>query len=1117
MKKHNLIGNMMPKHLVNRQNYNPRISVYSNSYDTQGEIFTLEAIRKHISDGSEGLMEKTEKCRRLAKNSNKAYKIYKKASLPAPTFAGIFPPGKRQQRWIRHHSGLLVLDSDDASDIAALLFELAQRPDIALAFPSPSATGVKLVVRIHPIPEDAAQHRFAFQTCLQYFDNLKEEFGFTFDQAGSDCSRLCYLAHYPQVIHNSEAIPIEWDRNAYREEMARQESKMNNNHFDTNADIKALEYIDPEDYEVWIKIGFACYNSRVPLQVWDKWSQNSDKYRLGECANKWKSFGNNYNGRKITWGTAIHSAKLNGYSSPRVYTPYQRLKIDPNAQKNYREKLTCQEETYNALNKNITHFIKQSKKRNKFGIIIVKYPTGTGKSYTTLTTANELSKKVIGLYFNHKLAEKQTADANQFGFNVVRFKGRGFNFKDSGVTSIPLKSREQNETLFKKYQIMCPIYDKLKPYQDKRLNPRKLCVDCSLLKTCESEGYWSQFPKISKADYVSICMQDLIFNPSLWSFLNILLSGRNPSPTHATNAPPKDFQPFDFAIIDDYTTVGLYTDVRYSVNELAKLKNAWEGTKTGDVIAKISEAFDYLRCQNGTQRTVEVLRKLFNNLDNETRSIVNQNLTQHPKRDEHGNVDPISPWEALNKFGHTLETLAPVWYSENWTLLHQLEVVLKDCQNDDQAPLFFEDPYLILSIPPQVPQQIKAVMLMSATTDIEATKNAFTAQPVDFIVAEGNPTQVAKGVKMFQYTDGRYTTQSIFEYQKNEQDEILYDKNGKPIIISLTSRATKIIRKLTELAKSDPRKSVFTSFKEFTVGPIAELDVVKELHEAFDKIAHYDTVSGMNFEECKIFVNFGYPKADPKVIKNEARKQYRHDPKPLDFKYDETTEENDEYSSKQGRFVDPRVDKIRQQLTIQKLLQTVGRARHTRWEDTITINICAEPMPGFTNLATPMKYNDLMNAQSFEFDEAIAERIKSEQEVAKNKIKRGYTDAILQLHAQDIKPSKIAKTLGITRQAVSRTINNSKVTFVNLDKSPIKYLIEICTKLNITLQQLCDKSTLKIQILQELIVGERKTSEIIAAVDGQPTAVKNELKRLLNNGIIQKVRHGVYALIEETQ
>ena len=50
------------------------------------------------------------------------------------------------------------------------------------------------------------------------------------------------------------------------------------------------------------------------------------------------------------------------------------------------------------------------------------------------------------------------------------------------------------------------------------------------------------------------------------------------------------------------------------------------------------------------------------------------------------------------------------------------------------------------------------------------------------------------------------------------------------------------------------------------------------------------------------------------------------------------------------------------------------------------------------------------------------------------------------------------------------------------------------------------------QIHSLLEDGEKKTAELIAAIEGHPGAVKNELKRLVDSGEIVKVRRGMYAL-----
>ena len=50
------------------------------------------------------------------------------------------------------------------------------------------------------------------------------------------------------------------------------------------------------------------------------------------------------------------------------------------------------------------------------------------------------------------------------------------------------------------------------------------------------------------------------------------------------------------------------------------------------------------------------------------------------------------------------------------------------------------------------------------------------------------------------------------------------------------------------------------------------------------------------------------------------------------------------------------------------------------------------------------------------------------------------------------------------------------------------------------------------QILSLLADGEKRTAELIEAIEGHPKAVKNELGRLVEVGEIAKVRWGVYSL-----
>ena len=81
---------------------------------------------------------------------------------------------------------------------------------------------------------------------------------------------------------------------------------------------ESLRSIDPalaDDHHDWIRIGMACHSVGEELfEDWKRWSQQSAKYRDGDCERRWASFGNRTG---VTIGTLIHLARGNGWSPPR--------------------------------------------------------------------------------------------------------------------------------------------------------------------------------------------------------------------------------------------------------------------------------------------------------------------------------------------------------------------------------------------------------------------------------------------------------------------------------------------------------------------------------------------------------------------------------------------------------------------------------------------------------------------------------------------------------------------------------------------------------------------------------------------------------------------------------
>jgi hypothetical protein len=93
--------------------------------------------------------------------------------------------------------------------------------------------------------------------------------------------------------------------------------------------ITALDYINADDYDTWIKVGMALKHEGLPLAMWEGWSRRSAKHRDGECSAKWKSFNEDNAGQPVTRGTIVALARQNGYTGRAVTGPISRRAAQP--------------------------------------------------------------------------------------------------------------------------------------------------------------------------------------------------------------------------------------------------------------------------------------------------------------------------------------------------------------------------------------------------------------------------------------------------------------------------------------------------------------------------------------------------------------------------------------------------------------------------------------------------------------------------------------------------------------------------------------------------------------------------------------------------------------------
>ena len=117
----------------------------------------------------------------------------------------------------------------------------------------------------------------------------------------------------------------------------------------TNAK-ELLKYINPDDYDIWMKVGAALKHEGESVDLYREWSMASSKYKEGDCERKWKSFNENTS-TIVTGGTIYQMAVEGGYKPEKstealdihdlwldeaiIDTGFVSLEAIPKPQKNY--------------------------------------------------------------------------------------------------------------------------------------------------------------------------------------------------------------------------------------------------------------------------------------------------------------------------------------------------------------------------------------------------------------------------------------------------------------------------------------------------------------------------------------------------------------------------------------------------------------------------------------------------------------------------------------------------------------------------------------------------------------------------------------------------------------
>ena len=314
------------------------------------------------------------------------------------------------------------------------------------------------------------------------------------------------------------------------------------------------------------------------------------------------------------------------------------------------------------------------------------------------------------------------------------------------------------------------------------------------------------------------------------------------------------------------------------------------------------------------------------------------------------------------------------------------------------------------------------------------------------------------GNRVFQIRTGIYSPHEILNYE-NSWDDLELSDIGKRFFSGIRA----------EIEKDPSVQHVLVSYQNAIqrLGDTA----LNENVRCLSHIKRAINVEGLGnaFESADVIWIAGAAHWPPHLIWKQAQILFGDNEEPLCYDV-----EMNPYCYK-----DERIQRLYEQNVVGILTQIIGQARLNHFSNKTVVLLTGMRLPQITDRPETLLFDweDFEVADGLDkLPEVIAERQRFETERANLTVESGR--------------EKVEQVLGVSKSQANRML--MKLRGGKIQRVPFHE-----------------------QIYSLLEGGEKKTAELITAIDGHPGAVKNELKRLVDTGEIVKVRRAIYALPPE--
>jgi hypothetical protein len=265
------------------------------------------------------LKSEIDRLRSLDKEEYKKQKV----KLPSVTLSGIF--SERKDIHVLKHSGLIQIDFDDVSEYNKTRTALIDDPYTYVLFRSPSANGIKMLVKVNPSEET---HTAQFLALEEYY---LEEFHLQMDKNTKNVSRAMLLSYDPHLFCNpfSETFAEVIDEKKYKQKNTAvntlkepraiyytQNISEGKEEFITNklCDAVRERNVDLTDsYHNWRNIGFILSSTFAECgrNYFHQLSAQHPEYNFDKCDAKYTQLHKDNNGG-LSFGTLVYMARDRG-------------------------------------------------------------------------------------------------------------------------------------------------------------------------------------------------------------------------------------------------------------------------------------------------------------------------------------------------------------------------------------------------------------------------------------------------------------------------------------------------------------------------------------------------------------------------------------------------------------------------------------------------------------------------------------------------------------------------------------------------------------------------------------------------------------------------------------